>query len=120
MWEESPRTRLHTNTETTKQDGETPKYAKMNNLTFVVIFATLLCFGESLKCNHCIASGQHGRCTTTVQTCGYMEDRCLSMYFKPPMYGYARRCAKEKDCIVLQAMGGNSLTARCCETDRCN
>uniref|UniRef100_A0A8D0HVP9 Snake toxin/toxin-like domain-containing protein n=1 Tax=Sphenodon punctatus TaxID=8508 RepID=A0A8D0HVP9_SPHPU len=88
----------------------------MRNLIVCVLAMLLLTQAVvSLECYHC---PNGGRCFST-STCRNNQDRCITMFF-PSQAKYAKRCATQYECDVLQTMGGTSVKAICCGMDRCN
>ncbi|MCI4390849.1 hypothetical protein PGIGA_G00127700 [Pangasianodon gigas] len=89
----------------------------MKTLFLTLVLALMLMSGSALKCNNCVPlSG--GKCTTTIETCGYKKDACISARFTIYPYTYFRRCISMSDCLLLQA--NSNIVARCCQRDLCN
>ncbi|XP_056301601.1 CD59 glycoprotein [Danio aesculapii] len=90
----------------------------MKVLLLALVLALVFANGSSLVCNRCVPSRPGGSCVTTKETCGYKQDTCVSARFTIQPYSYFRRCISMADCIILQS--SPHMSARCCQTDRCN
>lgn len=69
----------------------------------IVTFGLCFVTASALKCNHCVPSGSGGRCTNTIETCGYKKDACVSARFT--IYP----CMSFVSCVSLR-----SLHFQCC------
>ncbi|XP_053342938.1 CD59B glycoprotein-like [Clarias gariepinus] len=89
----------------------------MKTLLLALCLALMLLSGSALKCNNCVPRSG-GRCTNTVETCGYKKDACISARFTNYPFNYFRRCIAMSDCLLLQSTSG--IVAQCCQRDLCN
>ncbi|KAL7842335.1 hypothetical protein SRHO_G00240240 [Serrasalmus rhombeus] len=89
----------------------------MKTLLVTLLLAMLLMSGSALKCNRCVPRSG-GRCTTTTETCGFNHNACVSGMFTKFPFTYFKRCISLSDCLIMQ--GTPYISARCCQTDRCN
>ncbi|XP_050951100.1 secreted Ly-6/uPAR domain-containing protein 2-like [Labeo rohita] len=90
----------------------------MKVLLLAFVLTLLLVNGSALKCHNCVPYTPGGRCTTTVETCGYKKDTCVAARFTSYPYSYFRRCISMSDCMILQT--SPYIKATCCQTDLCN
>uniref|UniRef100_A0A3B4D2U2 UPAR/Ly6 domain-containing protein n=1 Tax=Pygocentrus nattereri TaxID=42514 RepID=A0A3B4D2U2_PYGNA len=89
----------------------------MKTLLVTLLLAMLLMSGSALKCNHCVPR-PGGRCTNTMQTCGFNQNACVSGTFTKYPFTHFRRCTSLTDCLIMQATP--TINARCCQSDLCN
>ncbi|CAH1154119.1 unnamed protein product [Phaedon cochleariae] len=108
-------------------------------LSFIVILITVK-LTVSLECYVCDnQEDNHGKCATTIQTCNYGEDVCLSEiswgstpYWQQgalKQYYISKRCSTKDKCAKYRSSNMGTCThiwyqdwkcSECCKGDRCN
>ncbi|CAH1962286.1 unnamed protein product [Acanthoscelides obtectus] len=109
-------------------------------LLIALIVFTLLNFSTALECYVCDnQENNEGKCVTTIETCKYGEDVCLSEiswgstpYWQQgalKQYYISKRCSTSEKCAKYRSYNMATCThiwyqdwkcSECCRGDRCN